>query len=496
MRKDFAASVLRDLLKQVAIAKCDVVHFGILPEHMRSIQELERQLRSVETYATRVQCARDERPHMLLDLPKTFDAYCGGLSTREKRNIGKENRRLVRNHEVRCDDASQQDGEGAAIAQFFEFHQSQWTAQGHRGHFGDWPNAQQFHRDLAFVLGRSGRLRLRRITVDGHLFAMTYGIRFGQRIHWYLAARSTDPRWHFCFPGRVGACDLIKAAIGEGVEQIDLGLGFYDYKLKLGGRLSQALTFTAVRKATGVTFRVGLLRGLGLLHELLGYRLWYKRVLPRIPFLKLGLKPSWIRTRLWPADAAALLRQFQAALFWLPSMVARHRNHVPAILYSRHPSITLQHIFARGLSSHDGQPLEPNSGTSASLPAGVTLRRLHWLFELSDAERNQISQYGGRLLLLRFDERFERSEALWLFSLGDEVVGFCWIAEPAPTEDSARSVAAGDVTVGLGATLPKWRDPAILCAMFDQIRKYLSADAAHNSPLPSTRCADAATPDS
>ena len=51
-----------------------------------------------------VENLRDPLPHILLDLPKTHDAYLQRLSATERQNVRTDNRRLTSGHEFACTD--------------------------------------------------------------------------------------------------------------------------------------------------------------------------------------------------------------------------------------------------------------------------------------------------------------------------------------------------------------------------------------------------------
>ncbi|GAF72394.1 unnamed protein product, partial [marine sediment metagenome] len=250
----------------------------------------------------------DPLPQMVVDLPSDVDTYLARLSRRERHNIRKENRRLNREHLVVRADALTDRDHYSAMDEFIELHQREWVAKGRRGHFAEWHDARAFHHAFASVSAGASRLRLRAIRADGHLMAMSYAVRFGCRMHYLYSARSLDPRWHFCFPGRIAAYDLIRTAIAEGATLLDFGLGDYEYKAKLGARRVPLHHVLGVRAALASRARGAVLRGLALSHDLVGYHLWYLNLSRYVPAWRGSLYDGWIHTRMWPNDAPALKR--------------------------------------------------------------------------------------------------------------------------------------------------------------------------------------------
>jgi CelD/BcsL family acetyltransferase involved in cellulose biosynthesis len=398
VRSDCAPQVLTALSQALAQTPWDLIHLGLLPGYFNHTEALLQSLARIEQ-AGSVEHVCDPRPHTLLDLPATWEQYLQQLSSRERQNIGKENRRLGREYGLRFEDAAQCDGPMAAMRQFIELHQHQWTRKDQYGHFVDWPGSTAFHNDVATVQHAAGRLCLRRAIAGGDSLSMAYAVRFGPRMHWLLAARSMDPRWHFCFPGRVGAGDLVRTALAEQRTQIELGIGFYEYKLKLGGQMFAARSITLVRAGFWPALKVWVLRRIALLHELVGHRIWYQRVSRRCPALKLSLLPFWIRTRMWPADGQLAVLRCQALLWWWPSLVARARRRLTQVRTPGDLWELVRHQFRGRLDRRSVvYSLAAASAPVSAPPAssGFTATRHRSFYEVSPADIQALRRHSGR----------------------------------------------------------------------------------------------------
>jgi len=298
-----AEDVISAVVRHVSAEDWDLLHLGPLPEYFLQSDLISRRLALSPGFRS-VTTTYDPRPQVLLGLPSSFDAYLSRLSKRERHSVRKEERRLRRDHGMSFVDGVATFGVAPAFREFVEFHQQQWMAQRWPGHFKDWPNARAFHEDVVRALRASGRLVLRFGLSDTRPCCATYGVCFGRRIHWLLAARSLDPRWHFCFLGRVAACDLVRTAIAQGVREIDMGVGHYDYKLRLGGALHPVVNIVAVRGSPDAFAATCLLRLIALAHDFVGYHLWYQRLARRVLPGRVTLNhPGWVHTRMWPSDA-------------------------------------------------------------------------------------------------------------------------------------------------------------------------------------------------
>jgi CelD/BcsL family acetyltransferase involved in cellulose biosynthesis len=425
IRPAFAREVLSALVNAVTRSGWDVIHLGRFPGYFQYADLIEQYL-TAHPGISFVERIRDPLPHALLNLPRTFDEYLQGLSSRERQNIRKENRRLVREHGMVSVDASALDGPAAAIGQFIEFHQQQWVCKGHRGHFDDWPKARVFHRDVAVAEANGDRLVLRRIEADGQPLSMEYAVRFGQRLHWFLSARSLDSRWHFCFPGRVGAIDLVELSIAGGIRQIELGSGFYPYKLKLGGGYFPSATIVAVRKGRWRALKVAVLRSCSLVHEVLGRRLWYERLSSYVPVLRVSIYSGYIRTRMWPADGARARVLWQKVIATPGSWVVRLVRLVREIrclgdVYrcGQHQINTNFRRKSRVFAVDRPTALR----TWPASPGGFGLKRYRFFQELEDDDKAFIAQHSGSLVLLRLEEDLLRGGELWISRIDGNLAG-------------------------------------------------------------------------
>jgi len=472
----WALPLLEQLAEHLLEQPADVIQLGRLPGycwydgHLVAALSRERRLQSV----TRVTTAL---PHAVLDLAGSEESYLGQLSHRERYNIRHENRRLVQQHALCVDDAGAVEDPCSALREFIDFHQRQWSEVGHRGHYADWPGACDFHRDMAFVAGHSARLRIRRVRVDGAPFCMEYAVRFGSRLHWLQSARSLERRWSFCFPGRVGAVDLFKQAIREGVRQVDMGIGFYEYKLKLGAQLRPVAVVTAVRRGLWPTLRVCGFRAIALLHELLGHRLWYLQVARRWRGLRLSMNRRWIRTQLWPADAHLLRLGWGLVVSWpgwlWRSLTSMRRNHWP-----RMPARRLSGAGAR--QAGEWCALEtrqwPEADTRVVQPADLRIAAARVGCALDGECQTALRAWGGRFLWYRVLWRLAHGDYLWLGYRTHAPLLACWAVRPeraGPGWDG-RAADTRLIDVEWFACAPDQRD--VLRATLSHMVRDLAAD--------------------
>ncbi len=467
LRTEFIEEIVPALIRAVTESPWDLIHFGHLPGYFRHEKALVRHLGASPAVGS-VVSPTNPLPHALLDLPDHYEAYIQSLSYRERHSVRKENRRLQGDHGACASDAVTEVGSLRGLREFIDLHQRQWTEKGRAGHFADWPCAEGFHRDLAFVQAAAARLRLRRIHADNELFTMNYAIRFGERLHWFLASRSMDPKWHFCFPGRVGACDLIQAAIAEGVRQLELGIGYYPYKVKLGGRLYRVAEVVAVRRGWWPAVRVACLRVVALMHELAGYRLWYLKISSWLGVSSRPMHERWIRTRFWPGDAVDLAHACLRGLHLPGSLYRRLRRRWSEVGGLRGVPQLLAHQYRRLFRRrHIVYAIDPHTVSSPDgrEPEGFSVRRYRLPNEVGEAEIAAVIDHGGRNMWLDHHRDLRLGNELWVGYVGDEPAGVCWLSGPEAVGRYLVPLEDGDRVIRKCVTFTPFRRRGVYAAM-------------------------------
>jgi CelD/BcsL family acetyltransferase involved in cellulose biosynthesis len=184
----------------------------------------------------------------------------------------------------------------AAFERFLPLHQVLWQDKGRLGHFGDWPECEAFHRRLIERLAAKGRIVIVELEADGKAVASQYAFAFGRRVHWFLAGRDDAEAYRKVSLGRMGLMNLVEYSVGRGYQQIDAMRGYYDYKLKQGGRLT-ALQSVRVTRG-GLRPRLAMMLfdwGAWVFHTAY-YRLWFKRIKRRVG-VRGPLWTAWTRSR-------------------------------------------------------------------------------------------------------------------------------------------------------------------------------------------------------
>jgi len=229
-------------------------------------------------------------------LPSTYVQYVQAISKQPRGNLNRSLVQFAKSHNVTFDVVSDPAMLEAAFDDFKTLHDIQWRAEGKLGHFGDWPMSGQFTREVVTTLGALGQVRFYRIIADGKVVSSQYCLAFQGTNYWRLPARVYGKEWDKLSLGRMGLAKMIEACIGEGIDTVEGGRGHYPYKVQFGASELPLRCVQFVRRATGVSLRVKAFIASARLLDLLYYRLLFRRIAPKVPFLRRPLWSLWIRS--------------------------------------------------------------------------------------------------------------------------------------------------------------------------------------------------------
>jgi CelD/BcsL family acetyltransferase involved in cellulose biosynthesis len=298
VRPTWADAACEELLRRLMIdERCEAVHFGPLPAAGPRLAALRAASRRRPDLA-RLHRDRVITQHGTIDLPDTFDDYIRSLSRNQRANIRKDIRRLEDDFEVRVEMVEDPDELVSELNEFVRMHGRQWRSVGRCGHFGDWPDAEGFHRSLVRAMRGMGRVRFLRLRADDRIVARQYAYVFGDTCHCRFAARAPGDRWRRYGLGRISLVKLIEHMIGEGIRRLDVGIGHYEYKTRLGGLEHDVNSILLVANRGAVLGRARLFAAAADLLDRLYYRCWYCRIAPHVPGPTRSLQQLWIRSRL------------------------------------------------------------------------------------------------------------------------------------------------------------------------------------------------------
>ena len=230
------------------------------------------------------------------ELSDNFDQYLNEIGNRQRGNYRRSLKQLSKNHQVRTDTILEHDSLLHEFDQFQSLHEAQWSLEGQLGHFGDWPKASAFNRDLVACFGKKGMVRFFRILAGDQVVSSQFCFLFNNTNYWRLPARACKPEWEKLSLGKMGLIQMIEASIAEKITAIEGGRGHYDYKVQLGGREEPLRTIMFIRRGFWVSLRVRLFRTSASLLHTVYYKIFFVRLASKLPILKRPLWSVWIRS--------------------------------------------------------------------------------------------------------------------------------------------------------------------------------------------------------
>ena len=284
---------LRDLLGRFGCAAVSFTPVSNQADHLAALQAL------AQTSELRVTDLPDGS-HVMFPLPDSFETF---LATRLSKKRRSQFRRDFAGLEARFGMTSARSvPDAAAFAQFVAFHNQQWQAIGYGGHFADWPNSAAFYGAVCAGSDPDHGVGLfEQVGQDGPL-ATQFALISGTTAHWRLPARSLDPEADHLSVGKVGLVLMIKTLIEAGYRRIEAGRGEYDYKLVYGGENVPVHRVVISHTGAFAGLRLRALLAWVDLMDIGFYKIWFKRIHPRLRKITGGasrpLWRAWIRTRL------------------------------------------------------------------------------------------------------------------------------------------------------------------------------------------------------
>jgi hypothetical protein len=224
----------------------------------------------------------------------SIDSFFSALGRSARQNIRRRLRKLNDLHHIEF----KLTNTPSVFLEFIELHTAQWKLANKLGHFGDWPDSEDFHSAVAKLQAQQNRLRLFSLYADGQPILYRYVYYFGTRFHAFLSARACDTEWNEYGIGYLSHALLMEKAILERIGEIDAGRGHYSHKLHLGGKEIPLVSHLISKKSTNCIFRTYLFYFCSRMLHLLYYRIWFNRLAPKFPLKRKPLWRLWIRTRL------------------------------------------------------------------------------------------------------------------------------------------------------------------------------------------------------
>lgn len=289
---EMLAYISRELLKN---DQCDLVSMGSLERDEYQDMFLNPDIRHAFEEIGGLDI-RSSGIFSRLYLPKEFNDYLSTLSPNERRKYKREGKFLVNELGVQfnLEDSSELLEEG--FARFMEMHAQHWAKFGRPGHFKAWDKAKEFNMALVRHFHTVNALRFFSMTMDGRPLYFMYSFIFGPRYFCLLDARETLDEVRNVGLGRFGLITAINFAISENVQELELGAGHYEHKVRLGAIEEQSVRLRIKSARHGSRIKVGIFVCYFYLLNIFYYKIWYQRIQPVLPaFFRRPIIKLWLK---------------------------------------------------------------------------------------------------------------------------------------------------------------------------------------------------------
>lgn len=293
--KDVAENLADALLQE----KWDIMHIGPVAGLCSHYDKMKESLNIAFGDACGISSGENQVQTYFF-VADTWDAQLAGLSKNARRNIKRKCKAL---EDVLQDRPGKLSSEFATdknvdevFRGFVDMHQKHWKKKGKLGHFGDWPDSFDFHKEMAHEQLKNDRLRLMHIKWGQYDLAYEYSYKFGDKYFAFLNSRTDEEEVADVGVGTTIFAERIKKAISENVKYVDAMRAKYDYKMRLGGKLFPMRDIYVFQKKILSRARVLMFRLFSKLLHLCYYKIWFMRIAPRLPFRRRPLWRLWIRS--------------------------------------------------------------------------------------------------------------------------------------------------------------------------------------------------------
>ena len=295
----YIKEVVQKFFESLPKDKWDILHIGPIAGQYKHYDALKSVCDELLGHSYHVY-TKIKGVQTYFELASNWDVQLSSLRKNEKGNVRRNYnliRRLGSNESIELETCF---ATRANLTEFFDefvgMHETYWNTLGKLGHFKDWPYAEEFHRELSLTHLQLGRLRLLKVSLGSNCLGYQYHYKFGDKYLHYLDSRAELPLLKGVSWGRITFCEQVKKAIGEQVMFIDSMRGKYEHKLRLGGRLSKIRSIYVTPRNTLVWCRVRFFGICARLLNLCYYKIWYSRLITKLPLRCRPLWKMWLRT--------------------------------------------------------------------------------------------------------------------------------------------------------------------------------------------------------
>jgi CelD/BcsL family acetyltransferase involved in cellulose biosynthesis len=297
IRPDSFFEVMCSFFKEINSAeyRWDLIHLGPICGRYESFEMLREACRitSESNYQIRF---NENGVQMYIRLAGNWNDQLASLSKKHRNEMKRKYDRLLRDgFALECVDANAENFL-QVFEEFVNTHQFHWNSLGKPGHFRAWPLACEFHREIAAIQLRLGRLRFYQIMLNGNCIGYRYAYKFGDTYYCFLYARNAMKQSDKIDFARIEFGETVKRGLADKVNWLDLMRGEYHHKIQLGGQQLPIRNIYIYNGWFPSFVRAHIFQLLAWVLNICYYKIWRARFAPSIGF-KLGrFWELWIKS--------------------------------------------------------------------------------------------------------------------------------------------------------------------------------------------------------
>ena len=296
--KELMTEVVQSFLMKVGSneAEWDIIHLGPICGRYGSLAALTKACLS-STRQGFITKEGNGDVHTYIKLAESWEEQIATLGKKKRDEMKRKYDRLIqRGVSLECVNATP-DNLSNMFDDFVSAHQSHWNNLGRPGHFGAWPSSYEFHREIAETQLMRGRLRFYQLKLNGNCIGYRYAYKFGDTYYCFLYARKAiEEHSEKIDFARIDFGEMVKRGISESTKWLDLMRGEYRHKLQLGGQIFEIKNIYLYSYRWVALLRVAIFRVLAKALDISYYKIWRRRIAPKISLRQGPLRLLWIRT--------------------------------------------------------------------------------------------------------------------------------------------------------------------------------------------------------
>jgi CelD/BcsL family acetyltransferase involved in cellulose biosynthesis len=286
---------VKKLYELISKDTCDIIHIGPVAGLYSRCDELKNSLTEFFGNSHYV-LLENKNVQTYFEIANDWESQLSGISKAERKHIKQSYKHLSESSRVITSNYANSDDFEKIFNEFVKTHQSHWNKLGKAGHFEDWPDARDFHLEMAKTQLQKGRLKLLKVTAGQRCLGYEYSYKLGDIYFAILSARPEENKAGKLSLGKIIFGEFVKKSMHEKIKYIDSMQGKYEHKLRLGGKLFHIKSIYVMPRKNSAKLRVYLFRLCARLLNLYYYKLWYCRIAPKLSLARKPLWKTWIRT--------------------------------------------------------------------------------------------------------------------------------------------------------------------------------------------------------